>query len=223
MDIRSDSWNNPAFGTNFVDFLNEGTYITNVIVPAFRATLKNLPLGKTTFVSSSERQSSASADRKGGGRPGRWPDVMFVMKHNGKNYELLFTECSRLSCTTKKERDDQVKLWREINDGMYWTRKSCKPDKDEFDIIGVQIAGKKLCLSILIRDMSEVHRYYHLHESEIPVQLSDLSIVEKFIETLLILRNILIINMSVLYNAPLKRSNRNVEKSSTISSPMRDN
>jgi hypothetical protein len=145
------------------------------------------------------------------------------MKHNGKNYELLFTECSCLSCTTKKERDDQVKLWHEINDGMYWIRKSCKPDKDEFGIIGVQITGKKLCLSILIRDMSEVHRYYHLHESEIPVQLSDISIVEKFIETLLILRNILIINMSILYNAPLKRSNRNVEKSSTISSPMHDN
>src|SRR4051812_42852404 len=88
MDIRSDSWNNLAFGTNFVDSLNEGTYVTNVIVPAFRATLKNLPLGKTTFVSSSELQSSASADRKGNGRSGRRPDVMFVMKHNGKNYEL---------------------------------------------------------------------------------------------------------------------------------------
>jgi len=71
--------------------------------------------------------------------------------------------------------------------------------------------------------MSEVHRYYHLHESEILIQLSDLSIVEKFIKTLLILRNILIINMSILYNAPLKRSNRNVEKNSTISSPMQDN
>ena len=105
---------------------------------------------------------------------------------------------------------------------MYWTRKSCKPDKDEFGIIRVQIAGKKICLSILIRDMSEVHRYYHLHESEIPVQLSDLSIVEKFVEILLILRNILIINMSILYNASLKRSNCNVEKSSTISSPMRE-
>jgi hypothetical protein len=132
---------------------------TNVIVPAILATLKNLPL--STFVSSSERQSSTSADRKGDGRSGRRPDVMFVMKHNGKNYELLFTECSRLLCMAQKERDDQVKLWREVNDGMYWTRKSCKPDMDEFGIIGVQIAGKKLYLS-------EVHRYYRLHESEIP-------------------------------------------------------
>ncbi len=104
--------------------------------------MKNLPLGKTTFVSSSERQSSASTDRKADGRSGRRPDVMFVIKHNRKNYELLFTECSRLSCMMKKERDDQVKLWREINDEMYWVRKSCKPDKDEFGIIGVQIAKK---------------------------------------------------------------------------------
>jgi hypothetical protein len=48
---------------NFVGSLNEGTYLTNVIVPAIRATLKNLPLGKSTFVSSSERQSSASAGK----------------------------------------------------------------------------------------------------------------------------------------------------------------
>ncbi|RGB32663.1 hypothetical protein C1646_762600 [Rhizophagus diaphanus] len=157
LNTLSDSWNNPAFGVNFVESLNEGIYVTNVIVPAIQATLKNLPLGKSTFVSSSERQSSASADRKGDGQSGRRPDVMI-----------------------RKRRDDQVKLWREVNDGMYWTRKSCKPDKDEFGIIGVQIARKKLYLSVLIRDMSEVHRYYRLYESEIPVQLLDPSIVEKF-------------------------------------------
>ena len=46
MNIRSDSWNNPAFGMNFVDSLNEGTYVTNVIVPVFQAILKNLLLKK---------------------------------------------------------------------------------------------------------------------------------------------------------------------------------
>ncbi|CAG8732892.1 16554_t:CDS:1, partial [Funneliformis mosseae] len=50
----SDSWNNPAFEANFVKSLNEGTYVINVIVPAIRAILKNLPLGKSTFISSSE-------------------------------------------------------------------------------------------------------------------------------------------------------------------------
>lgn len=181
--------------------------------------MKNLPLRKSTFISSSERQSIASADRKGDGQFGRRPDVMFVMKNNKKNYELLFTECSRLSCTKQKERDDQVKLWREVNDGMYWTDKSCRPDKDEFGIIGVQVAGKRLILSVLIKDMSNINRYYHLHESEIPVQLSSPFVVEKFVESLLILRNVLIVNMSILYHAPLKRSNRNVEESSTVSTP----
>jgi len=70
--------------------------------------------------------------------------------------------------------------------------------------------------------MSEVYWYYRLHESEILVQLSDSLIVEKFIESLLILQNILIVNMSILFNAPLKRSNQNIEKSSTVSSPKWD-
>src|SRR5688572_18468571 len=168
----NNTWNNQAFDPEFAKLQSEGTYVNNVILPAIRATLKCLPLGNSTFVSSSERQSSASADRKGDGRLGRRPDIMFVMKRGEKNYELLYAECSRLTCTTRKEKNDGVKLWRETNDGMYWTRKSCKPDKDEFSIIGMQVAGKKLRLSVLIRDMSEVHRYYHLHESEIPIQQS---------------------------------------------------
>ncbi|RHZ77626.1 hypothetical protein Glove_174g208 [Diversispora epigaea] len=204
----NDTWNNQAFDPEFAKLQSEGTYVNNVILPAIRATLKCLPLGKSTFVSSSERQSSASADRKGDGRLGRRPDIMFVMKRGEKNYELLYAECSRLTCTTRKEKNDGVKLWRETNDGMYWTRKSCKPDKDEFSIIGMQVAGKKLRLSVLIRDMSEVHRYYHLHESEIPIQQSSPSVVTKFIETLLILRNVLIVNMSLLHNASLPKSVR---------------
>ena len=219
----NDAWNNPAFDPEFAELQSEGTYVNNVILPAIRATLKGLPLGKSTFVSSSERQSSASADRKGNGRLGRRPDIMFVMKHGEKNYELLYTECSRLTCTAQKEKYDEVKLWREANDGMYWTRKSCKPDKDEFGIIGVQVAGKKLRLSVLIRDMSEVHRYYHLHESEIPIQRSTPSAIAKFIKTLLILRNVLIVNMTLLHHASLSKSSRLIEDSSTVSSPPHDN
>ncbi|CAG8587822.1 10390_t:CDS:2, partial [Diversispora eburnea] len=113
---------------------------------------------------------------------------------------------------------DSVSANCETNDSMYWTCKSCKPDKDEFSIIGVQVMRKKLHLSILIRDMSEVHRYYHLHESEIPIQQLPPSIVTKFIETLLILRNILIVNMTLLHNASLPKSGRLVEYSSTIDS-----
>jgi len=46
---------------------------------------------------SAECQSLASADRKGKGRVGRRPDIMFVMKHNGKKYKLIYIESSHLS------------------------------------------------------------------------------------------------------------------------------
>ncbi len=59
---------------------------------------------------SAERQSSASMDRKGEGRAGRWPDIMFVMKHNRKKYELIYVESSCLSCISQKEKDDEIKL-----------------------------------------------------------------------------------------------------------------
>ncbi len=59
---------------------------------------------------SAERQSSASADRKGEGRIGRRPDIMFVMKHDEKKYELIYVESLRLSCTSQKEKDDEIKL-----------------------------------------------------------------------------------------------------------------
>ncbi|CAG8594642.1 9666_t:CDS:2, partial [Diversispora eburnea] len=48
----------------------------------------------------------------------------------------------------------------ETNDDMYWTCKSCKPNKDEFGIIDVQVVGKKLHLSILIRDMRSLDAGY---------------------------------------------------------------
>lgn len=51
LNILSDSWSNPAFGPEFVGSLNEGTYVTNIIVPAIRATLKNLPFRKSSFIS----------------------------------------------------------------------------------------------------------------------------------------------------------------------------
>ncbi|CAG8559413.1 4784_t:CDS:2 [Paraglomus brasilianum] len=70
VDVLSDTWKNSAFSSEFVESISEGTYVSNVIVPAIRASLKNVPLEKSSFVSTSERQSSASADRKGKGRLG---------------------------------------------------------------------------------------------------------------------------------------------------------
>ncbi|CAG8715384.1 14434_t:CDS:2, partial [Racocetra persica] len=125
----NDAWNNPAFSPEFAKLQSEGTYVTNIIVPAIRASLKDLPFGKSTFISTAELQSSASADRRGEKR-GRRPDIMFV-----------------------KDKDDEIKLWREANDGMYWAHKSTKPDHDEFGIVAIQVAGSIMRLNVLIRDV----------------------------------------------------------------------
>ncbi|CAG8650832.1 5643_t:CDS:2, partial [Acaulospora morrowiae] len=70
---------------------------------------------------------------------GRQPDIMFVLKYLEVFFELLYVECSRLYCTQQKKKNDEIKLWRETNDGMYYVRKVLKPDKDQFGVVGVQI------------------------------------------------------------------------------------
>ncbi len=95
---------------------------------------------------------------------------MFVMKHNKKKYELIYVESSRLSCTSQKEKDDEIKLWRETNDRMYWVHKLSGSDKDEFKIIEMQVAEQIIRLNVLIRDMENIHHYYHLYEVKISVQ-----------------------------------------------------
>lgn len=116
-------------------------------------------------------------------------------------FELLYVECSRLFCSSQKKADDEIKLWREVNDGLYWIRQSFNQGKEQFGIVGVQVVGNILYLNILVQDKVNVHRYYHLQSVEIPVQFSDEIVVSKFIETLLVLRNILITNLSLLYYA----------------------
>ena len=70
----------------------------------------------------------------------------------------MFAECSHLFCDKDKEENDWVKLWREMNDGMYWVHKGCKPKKDEFRIIGIQVAGQKFHLYVLIRGRDGVDK-----------------------------------------------------------------
>lgn len=80
----------------------------------------------------------------------------------------------------------------------------------------MQVAGPKLYLNVLIRDDVEVHRYYKLCESTIPINYSnDPSILAEFIKTLLILQNIIIVNMYILCSTSLRR---NLEDSSTVTS-----
>src|SRR6266542_1811039 len=192
--LLEDIWINPAFNSEFAKSLNEGTYQSTVILMSIRAILKNLPFRLSSFISNSERQSITSADRKGEGQMGRRPDIMYVVKYLDVFFELMYVECSRLYCSQQKKIDDEIKLWRESNDGMFWVRKALKPEKDQFGIIGVQVAGNMLHLNILIRDKANIHRYFHLQSTDIHIQMSDVGIITKFVETLLLLRNLLITN-----------------------------
>ncbi|CAG8489547.1 23837_t:CDS:2, partial [Gigaspora rosea] len=74
-------------------------------------------------------------------KTGRRPDIMFVCMEDSKFYELMYTECFKITCTKRKEDDDDVKLWHESNDGMYWAHKSRRLEKEQFGIIGMQVAG----------------------------------------------------------------------------------
>jgi hypothetical protein len=177
-----------------------------------------LAINLNLFLFSAERQSIASADRRGKRKQGKRPDVMFIEGGAEKFYELIFVESSRIVCTKTKEEDDSVKLWREMNDGMAWVHKGCKPNKDEFGILGLQIAGKTMHLNVLIKDVDKINRLFHLRSVKIPIQPADGSDVLRLVETLLLLRNITIVNVSLLLNAPEARSERLKRKSSTVSS-----
>ena len=170
------------------------------------------------FLFSAERQSVASADRKGDGKQGKRPDVMFMEGSEKKLYELIFVKSSHIACTRIKEENNNVKLWREMNDGMAWVHKGCKPDKNEFGVLGLQIAGKIMHLNILIKDTDDIHHLFRLRSVEIPIQPAGGGDVLQLVEALLLLRNITIINISLLLNAPEARSERLKRKSSTVSS-----
>ncbi|RHZ50404.1 hypothetical protein Glove_499g37 [Diversispora epigaea] len=225
-------WRNPAFHSKFVGTINEGTYVNNIIVPLINAYLSNNHFGESAFITTFEQQSIASTNKRGderytcqlsqgqisfddiyNGRVGRRPNIMFISKEDDKYYELIYAECSKIICMKQKEEDDDIKLWRTCNDGLYWAQKSHRLKKEQFGIIGIQIAGCRLSLNVLIRNEFEVHRYYKLHETEILIRYSnDPSILADFIYTLLLFRNTLIVNMSLLRCTHDRRSNRNLDK-----------
>ena len=50
LDTLKTVWCNPAFGPEFVETMNEGTYVNNVVVSAIRATLFDNPFGEHAFI-----------------------------------------------------------------------------------------------------------------------------------------------------------------------------
>lgn len=63
-------------------------------------------------------------------------------------------------------------------------------------------------LNVLIKDTDEIHRLYRLCSVEIPLQPTDGNDVFQFVGALLLLRNIIIVNISMLLNAPKIKSER---------------
>ncbi|CAG8635826.1 8552_t:CDS:2, partial [Paraglomus occultum] len=216
LDTLGGIWKHPAFSPKFAKTQSEGTYVADIIVPIIRATLKDLPIGKSAYVSTAERQSVASKDRRG--EKGKRPDIMFIAKHMDRIYELMFAECSRIICSGTKEDEDRVKLWRELNDGLYWTNRGCKlEEKNEFGILGFQIAGQNFKLYVLIRDHENISRLFLLRSVKIPIQYTnDRRFIFEFIEALLLMRRILIVDLSLLFNSG---TNESGESSSTVSTP----
>ncbi|RHZ85259.1 hypothetical protein Glove_68g7 [Diversispora epigaea] len=204
-------WNNPAFASSEIrGTQSEGTYITDIIVPLLRASLEDLP-NSGIFLSTAERQSMASKARKSFGPNeersthktpiGKKPDVMVMAKYG---------------------EDDSVKLWREALDGISFVGVACRPTNNQFGIVGIQVAGEDLYLNILVKDASGIPRYFHVDQVEIPFTKNTPWRVEPLILLLLTLRNIMIVNQSLLIQA-LEQANtrppRNAQQSPTVTSP----
>ncbi|CAG8693441.1 11871_t:CDS:2, partial [Dentiscutata heterogama] len=133
LSFLNSIWRNSAFDAEFASDQSEGIYVTDVIVPL----IHELESTNLYFLFSAKRQSLASADRRGSGKQ---PDIIFLEMHRKKIYELIYVECSHLICTGHKKKDNKVKLWREMNDGLCYIYRSCIPARNEFRILGLQVA-----------------------------------------------------------------------------------
>ncbi|CAG8598566.1 6451_t:CDS:2 [Ambispora gerdemannii] len=216
LSVLEGVWNNPAFATSEMrSSQSEGTYITDIVVTLLRAGLDDLPNGSIEKSSHSSRVPI-----------GKKPDVMVMEKCGGKIFELARVESSRVVCTNSKKEDDSIKLWRETLDGISLVGITCRPKSNQFGIVGIQVvAGEDLCLNVLVRDANGIPRYFHLIQAQIPFTKSTSWRVKPLIHLLLTLRNITIVNKSLLMQA-LKQANtrppRNANPSPTVSSPLYD-
>ena len=182
---------------------SEGTYVADVIIPLLRASLSGLPNG-SICLSTAERQSLASKARRNLGineeRMGKKPDIMGLLKQDEKIIELMYTESSRIICSKSKKADDDIKLWRETLDGTSFVSALCRPAGNQFGIIGIQVAGTTMYLNVLVKDLAGIPRYFHLDHAEISLSPHQLRL-KSLIRLLLTLRNIMIVNKSLLMQA----------------------
>jgi hypothetical protein len=203
---------------------SEGTYISDIILPLLRSALRGL-LNGNICLSTAERQSIASKARRNAGvaeeRMGKKPDIMGIMKQAEKILELVYVESSCIICTKSKKKDDEVKLWRETLDGMSFIEALCRPVGNQFGVMGIQVAGTTIYLNVLVKDPAGIPRYFHLDSAEIPLIPHKLH-TKSFIRLLLTLRNIMIVNRSLVMQALEQATShppQNVNPSPTVSTP----
>ncbi|RHZ63512.1 hypothetical protein Glove_329g72 [Diversispora epigaea] len=176
-------------------------------MPLLRASLGDLP-NEYICLSTAERQSLASKVRRNDGtgkvKMGKKPDIMTLENCDGKLVEFLYVKSSHIVCSATKKTDDEIKLWRELLDG---------------------IAGEKIYLNILINDASGIPRYFHLEHTEIPLTLEIRWRTRALIRLLLTLRNIIIVNKNLLKQAmeqAVSHPPRNTSPSPTVTTPEHD-
>ena len=148
-------------------------------------------------------------------------DVMGLLKQDEKIIELMYTESSRIICSKSKKADDDVKLWRETLDGASFISVLCRPAGNQFGIIGIQVTGTTMYLNVLVKDTAGIPRYFHLDYAEIPLTPHTLH-TKSLIRLLLTLRNIMIVNRSLVMQALEQASShppRNINPSPTVSTP----
>ncbi|CAG8718914.1 25294_t:CDS:2, partial [Racocetra persica] len=176
--VIDETWNNPMYSeVEFRNKINEGTYVADIVLPLIRASLNSLQCGGHTYITTAEHQSVASQSRKNeqesDAQIGDKPDIMLALISNNKKFELLFVECSRILCTSRKKDDDSTKLLQEPR----------------------------------------------FMEAEIPLTPCDANGIINIVDLLLTLRNIVIINHSLLRSAvknALNHQPRKVIPSTTV-------
>jgi len=124
-------------------------------------------------------------------------DVMGLLKQDEKIIELMYTESSRIICSKSKKADDDVKLWRETLDGASFISVLCRPAGNQFGIIGIQVTGTTMYLNVLVKDLAGIPRYFYLDYAEI-LLFPHQSCLKSLIRLLLTLRNVMIVNKSLL-------------------------
>ena len=128
---------------------------------------------------------------------GKKPDIMGLLEQDEKIIELLYTELSRIVCSNSKKSDNEVKLWRETLDGASYISALCRPTRNQFGIVRIQVTGTTMYLNILVNDLAGIPRYFHLDHAEIPLSPHQ-SHLKSLIRLLLTLRNVMIVNKSLL-------------------------